>query len=145
MKKLFIAALMVVSLATSAFAAETNKVNSSVSYNFNIDFKNATNVTWTTAENYSKATFVLNNEKMEAFYNEDGSIIGTSKSVDVDELSINTKRTIAKRFTGYTVKEAIKFTGTEESAYYIAAENEQESVVLKVTDKQVSTLKRTTK
>ena len=35
---------------------------------------------------------------------------------------------------GYTIKEAIRFEGTDENAYYISAENEKGSVIFKIED-----------
>ena len=145
MKKLFFAALLAISVATSAFAAGTN-VNASVLRNFKMDFKNATNISWTAAEDYAKATFTVNNVKTEAFYNAEGELIGTSKNIELDELPVNAKRTFAKKFDGYTVKEVIHFEGSNESAYYLSAENNTEAVIFKVGEnEQLTTYKKTKK
>lgn len=134
MKKLFFAALIAVTVASSAFAADTKKVNSVTTSNFKSEFKKASEVSWTSTEEFTKATFVLNNQKMEAFYDQNGEMIGTSKAVSLDELPVSAKRSIAKRLSGYTVKEAIEFQGTDELAYYISAENDKETAILKVSD-----------
>jgi len=134
MKKLFIALMVTFAAATSAFAKDVNKVTERAIHNFNYDFKGAQQVNWTSKNNFIKADFVLNGQRMEAFYNTSGEIIGTSKNITLDQLPTSAKRTFAKRYNGYTVKEAIRFEGTEESAYYISAENEKESVILKVSD-----------
>jgi hypothetical protein len=134
MKKLFIAALITVTVATSAFAKDVNKVSSRAIHNFNFDFKGAEKVNWTAKTSFFKATFTLNGERMEAFYNLSGDVIGTAKNITLDQLPTNAKRTFAKRYDGYTVKEAIRFEGVEESAYFISAENEKENVILKVGD-----------
>ncbi len=133
MKKLLIAALFAVTCITSAFAAGT-EVNASALSAFKSQFKKASDVNWTSGEGFSKATFVLNNEKMEAFYSPDGDMIGTSKAITLDELSVKAKRDFSKKFGSYTVKEAIRFEGAEEGAYYISAANEKETVIVKVDD-----------
>jgi hypothetical protein len=132
MKKLFIAALLALTVAGSAFAKDTKKVNALVVRTFDSEFRKASNVTWTVNEEYVKATFTLNNEKMEAIYNPSGERIGTSRAITIDELPVKTKRAFAKNYGDYAVKEAIEFTGTEENGYFISAENEKEVVVLKV-------------
>ena len=71
---------------------------------------------------------------MEAFYSSDGDMIGTSKAITLDELSVKAKRDFAKKFGSCTVKEAIRFEGAEEGAYYISAANEKETVIVKVDD-----------
>lgn len=131
MKKLFMAALLCVTLAASAFAKDTKKMSAIAIRNFNIEFTKASEVNWTSTKNFLKATFVLDGEKMNAFYNQDGEKIGTSKAITIDELPVKTKRALAKDFGGYTVNEAIEFSTTDEVANYISVENEHEFVVLK--------------
>lgn len=145
MKKLFLAALLVVTMAASAFAKDTKKVNAAALGNFKVEFKKASDVTWTANENYAKASFILNNERMEAYYNPEGEKIGTSHAITVDYLPVKAKRAFAKKYGDYTVKEAIEFEGTDETAYFLSAENDAESVILKVTDDGLSIYKRTKK
>jgi hypothetical protein len=132
MKKLFLALLVAVTVAASAFAKDTKKVNYAASSNFKAEFANATSVTWTTTDQYTKAAFVVNNEKMEAFYNQSGEKIASSRTIAIDELPVKAKRSLAKDYAGYTVREAIEFEGIDDNGYFISAENEKESVVLKV-------------
>lgn len=145
MKKLFFSTLLAISLASSAFAAETKKVSSAATNTFAADFKKATEITWSVTDEYAKATFVLNNQKMEAFYNVNGEIIGTSTHAIIEDLPVHAKRSFAKKFNGYTVKEIIHFDGTEETAYYISAENDKETVILKVGVNEALTTFATTK
>ncbi|MEJ7682748.1 MAG: hypothetical protein WKG06_33795 [Segetibacter sp.] len=143
MKKLFISALLSVTVALSSFAAEGNKVSFTARNNFESQFKHASDVKWTSGENYTKATFILNNVRTEALYSEAGDFIGTNQAITLEELPVKAKRAFVKKYGGYTVKEAIRFEGTQESAYYISAENEKGSVILKVEDSgYMSTVKR---
>lgn len=145
MKKLFITTLLAVSLAASAFAKDVT-VNVAAERNFKVEFKNAANVTWTATVDYTKASFILNNEKMEAYYSPEGEMIATSKSIAVESLPVSAKRTIAKKLEGYTVREAISFEGSNESSYFISADNNKESIILKVlSNGQVSIFERSSK
>ena len=134
MKKLFISALLAVTVALNSFAAEGTKVNYSVRSSFESQFSNASDVKWTSGENYTKATFVLNNVRTEALYSADGEFIGTNQAVAPEELPVNAKRAFAKKYAGYTVTEAVRFEGAQENAYYIVAENEKSSVIVKADD-----------
>ena len=72
--------------------------------------------------------------------------VGTSRAINLEELPVKARRAFAKKFDGYTVKQAIAFDGAEETAYYISAENEKEAVILKVDNSDgLSTFKRTKK
>ena len=145
MKKLFLSLLIASTVAASAFAKDTKKVNSLVARNFRVEFANASNINWATTDNYIKASFVIDDEKMEAFYNEKGEKIASSRTISIDELPVKAKRSLAKNYAGYTVKETIEFEGIDDSGYYISAENEKESVVLKVNNTGGLTPFKTTK
>lgn len=134
MKKLFFAALLVVSFTTATLASDVKKVSSRTLQKFSTDFAGAKDITWTLGSSYSRALFTFNNESMDAYYDWSGNLIGTSKKVYLEELPTSAKRVFAKKYADYTVKEAIRFDGAEEGAYYISAENMVHSLVLKVTD-----------
>ncbi len=145
MKKLFITALLAIAVAAGALATPT-KVSSAILANFNVDFKEASDVTWQIANDYTKAAFSTGDTKMEVYYNSTGNIIATSKGISLDELPVGAKRSFAKKFEGYNVIEAIKFDGFDELSYYISGENDKESVILKVNEQNdVSVFKRTKK
>ncbi|MEJ7829262.1 MAG: hypothetical protein WKF91_13725 [Segetibacter sp.] len=146
MRKLFLAALLTVTVAASAFAKDINSKNVRAERRFSADFKDAEKVQWTLRSTFAKAAFYLNGEKREAFYDLNGEMIGTSSNISLNQLPVAAKRIFAKKYDGYTVKEAIHFEGIEEAAYYISAENENESVILKVTDSNtVSVFKKARK
>ena len=143
MKKLFMSVLLAITVALSSFAAEGNKVNYAAVSNFASQFKRVSDVQWTSGESYTKETFVLNNVRTEALYTPAGEFIGTNQAITLEELPVRAKREFAKKYDGYTVKEAIRFEGADESAYYISAENEKGSVILKVEDSgSMSTVKK---
>lgn len=141
MKKLLFSTLIAVSLISSAFGAPVKKVNYRISSAFEATFPHVTNVEWDVTAAYAKATFVLNNKNTEAFYNPEGEFIGTSQAINVDELPTAVKRTFAKKYGTYTVKEAIQFEGNEETSYFISAENDKKSIILKVVGSTLSVLK----
>ena len=143
MKKLFISALLAITVAASSFAAGGNTVNLAALNNFKAEFKKASDVEWSSGETYAMATFTLNNVRTQALYTPEGEFIGTNHAINLEELPVRAKRAFAKKYEGYTVKEAIRFEGSQESAYYISAENDQGSVILKVEENgSMSTVKK---
>jgi hypothetical protein len=145
MKKLLLATMVVVTFATTAFA-EPTKVNYLALKNFTSEFKKASDVSWSTAGEFVKATFVADNQRMEAFYTSEGEKIGTSRGISIDELPLKAKRAFAKKYESYNVKESILFEGTDENAYFIKAENDAEEVIVKVSEGgSVSVFKRNKK
>lgn len=63
----------------------------------------------------------------------------------MDEVPTFAKRTFAKNYSDYTVKEAFRFRADDEEAYYISAENKKENIVLKVKEGSVTVYSRTNK
>jgi opacity protein-like surface antigen len=146
MKKLLLATLLAVSVAASAFAKDVTSATAAAQSNFKSEFKRAADVSWSATDQFVKASFVYNNEKMEAFYNANGDKIGTTRAIALEELPVKAKRAFAKKYDGYTVKEAIEFDGTDTTDYYISAENDKESVIIKVSNASwLSTFQKTKK
>ena len=146
MKNLLLSTLLALIIG-SAFATGESKISYFVLNNFKNDFKNATNVTWTTKAELSKAAFTENSRKVEAFYGASGKLVAVSKTIDLNELPVEAKRVFAKKYEGYTVKEAVKYEGTfhdkYELSYYLSAENDKESVIIKVDqNEQLSVYKK---
>src|SRR4051812_25053658 len=121
MKKLLLAALFAVTLIASAFASPVKRVNSFVTRSFQEDFKDVSDVQWDLSPSFAKATFILDDVRTEAYYDLNGEFIGTCHSISLDELPISAKRSFAKKYSDYTVSQAIEFTGRDETSYYISA------------------------
>src|SRR5215210_478259 len=109
MKKIIFLNLLAVAIFTSGFSAfndvSPEKVNYRMLLHFTNEFGNVENVKWTIESNFTKASFVYNNTKKEAYYNVFDEFIGTGEPVSIDEIPVWAKRAIAKKFSDYTVKE----------------------------------------
>jgi hypothetical protein len=141
MRRIFLVAALATSLASSAFTPNETTVNHTIQQSFRNEFSDAKNVQWSKTSSYVKATFVLDNTSTEAFFSNEGDLIGTSHAIKLEELSTGAKRTYAQKYSDYTVKEAILFKGMDESAYFISAQKEQTNVILKVVGNRISVFK----
>lgn len=135
MKQLFIMALLAIATGTSAFAGP-NTISAKVNEHFSASFKNAKNVNWKTDNKFDKASFVIDGKKVQAFYDEFGDLIGTSKTYDFDKLPKSAIETITTKYTypDYQLKDCIEFvSGGNETNYYISMARKNETVVLEIT------------
>ena len=134
MKKLFIAIVAVIALGTSAFAADVNsEVTMAVVTKFKSQFVNVTNVEWKIEGQYSKASFLSNGERMEAYYDNTATLFATSKAVAIEKLPARAQKKIAKNFSGYTLKECIEVDIAEDnSSYFASYSNDTYNVILKI-------------
>jgi bisphosphoglycerate-independent phosphoglycerate mutase (AlkP superfamily) len=132
MKKLFILALIAIATGTSAFAGPSSKVSN----HFASLFNEAKNVSWKSTEDYDKVSFVLNNEKVEAFYNSDEELIGTSKTMAFDKLPKAALEIITTKYTypAYQLTDCIAFNDANSGTnYYVSMKKAKETIVLKIT------------
>lgn len=132
MKKLLLAALIVVAAGSSAFALDATNVNFKVKSSFEAKFSGAQNVTWSAKDAYLKATFTIADERVEAFFGTDGDLIGLSRQVDLKKLPLNAIQTIQKKYGDYKVTEIIEFDRDGEKAYYVSLADDNKKQILEV-------------
>jgi hypothetical protein len=134
MKKIFIMALIAIATGTSAFAG-TYTVSTKVTEHFAASFKNANNVSWKADGRYDKVSFVLAGEKVDAFYDTEGDLIGTSRTLAFDKLPKSALETITTKYTypEYQLKDCIEFTNSsKEKNFYVSLERKNETIVLEI-------------
>lgn len=143
MKKLLIAALMVVAISVSAFA-DNSHINTKVLNHFQTRFEGASNVHWKTGDLFVKASFTMKEQRMEAFYDVDGELIGTSYNVTMDKLPARAIKAINERYPDYEVRETIEFDNVKDGlSYYVSVVKEHTKVVLQVSEQgDVTVFKR---
>lgn len=156
MKKLILTLALAATVGTAAFATDngkkSEKSSASVSYTvlnqFNVDFADAKDVSWTVTNNSQKADFTLNNVKMTAFYSLDGEYLGLTHNVDFKSIPAAAQKDIQSKYKDYTVGEVIKFetpvaasnwadrltTGNEVEpvSYFVDLKNESSEILVRV-------------
>ncbi|MES2374324.1 MAG: hypothetical protein V4557_17230 [Bacteroidota bacterium] len=135
MKKLFILALIAIATGTSAFAGPSS-ISTKVSEHFTTSFSKAKNVTWTTTAKFDQVTFQLNNETVDAFYDKEGELIGTTKTIGFDKLPKAALETLTTKYTypEFQLKECIEFvSAANEKNYYVSFERKDEVVMVEIT------------
>jgi hypothetical protein len=113
---------------------------------FMIDFPNATHVTWKRAA-FEEASFTLNGKEINAFYDLDDELIGTTTPANYNEIPANAQKEIEKYYKGYAPKSVIMFDDNEfndtdmilygnsfedEDNYFVEMTNNGKTIVLQV-------------
>lgn len=135
MKKILIASLIFVSFVSNSFASDNEKVSRKAIINLEANYAAAENILWTVTENYVKASFTLDNEKIDVFYDGNGDLIGSSKMMDFDKLPKEaiTFLTTEYQFPDYQLIECIEFTDADNSkSYFVSFDINGESIVLSI-------------
>ncbi|CAN5715193.1 hypothetical protein BH11BAC3_BH11BAC3_03050 [soil metagenome] len=135
MKKLvtlLTAAMML--LCSFTFAFDSDNVNSTIKAAFSNDFSAAKNVTWKKTSDFYFATFMFNNNEVNAAYNEAGELIGTSRTLAAALLPMDISIQVAKKYEGYSIaKKALELSFEGTTHYYITIMNDEYALKLKCT------------
>ena len=130
MKKLVL--LMAIVVTTQfCFANDAPATASSVVKTFNRNFFSATEVEWQYSETYEKASFLLNNQFMSAYYTHDGELLAVIRNIISDQLPLKLLLELKKNYSGLWISELIEVVNGANDEYYITLENADEKLILK--------------
>jgi hypothetical protein len=146
MKKLFITTAIAAMFSASVFADGTNKtaatrinVSYSVVKEFNTNFADATNVTWSVNHDFQKASFILNGVKTTAFYNLQGEFVAVTMNVDAKAIPAKAGAEIAGKYKGYSVEGVIVVQNNtelnpeaDETAYFVELKSDSKVILVKI-------------
>lgn len=134
MKKSLTGLVICFLLSTSALhAADKDPVSEKVRQAFTKEFEKATNITWMYLKdkNLYHARFQFNGEIVEAFYDEEGSLLSTARFINENQLPILVMKELANGYSNYTVREVVEFTNESQTSYIISVYNSKETVMVK--------------
>jgi hypothetical protein len=131
MKKILLAATILVAITTSAFA-DGKKSNAKLVSDLSTALKSVNESSWKTTDTYRKATFSFNGKSTSAYINaETGNLIGFSIAISTDALPEGTMENISKKFQGWQVTNSIMFIDASGNAdYYVQVDKNSKSLAL---------------
>lgn len=121
---------LAISLSTVfAFAGE-EKVTQKVLNAFNAEFSTAKEVEWTIGSDQYIATFNYNGDYVFAFYNTEGNLLGLTRYITPDALSMNLQISLKKNYSDFWVSDLFEVAKNGQTDYYITLENANKKIVL---------------
>jgi hypothetical protein len=129
MKKMILTLAIAVS-TLGAFAGEAN-VSEKVLNAFKTEFNTAKEVQWTTGVNYFMASFIYNEKYVNAYYNEEGELMGLTRNITTADLPMALQANLKNDYSSYWVSDLVEVTKNEGTSYYITLENADTKLVLK--------------
>ena len=96
MKKLLALALAF-TITTTTFAGNEQPVPTKIVNKLNTDFKVEGDVKWKSTEDWFKASFVSNNQIVDAFYSPQGKFIGVSRLISPSQLPMMLNREVEQK------------------------------------------------
>ena len=129
MKTIIVTLAMMITTGT-AFAGE-EKVNEKVLIAFQNEFNTAREARWTTGDNYFMVEFLYNEQRVFAYYNNDGELLGLSRYMSTLELPVMLQSKLKANYSGYWVSDLFEVAKNDNTSYYITLENADTKMVLK--------------
>ena len=133
MKKIKIALTAIVMLlASTAFADPGGDVTAKVAAAFQQDFSLASSVTWKEKSEFYFASFQLNGVFVDAAYNADGELVGTSRKINIDQVPLAVSMEIAKKYKDFSVSSQVTELNFEgQTSYYIDVQDNTQTLKLR--------------
>lgn len=146
MKKNFLFALLVALVFSgTGFANTGTSVNAMITQSFQKEFAGAQSVSWESIaeKDIYHASFVYNNERLNAYFDAAGTLLATGRYVKQENLPMLVTKGIAGRYGRYNVIETIEFVAGNETSYIVKLENEKLKLFVQAhSDGSINVLKK---
>jgi hypothetical protein len=129
--KILLGVFILITGISSAFANGTNDVNDRIIKSFQKDFAGAQQVQWSTAKEFVRATFTLNEQVVYAYYSPDGNLLGVTRNLVSGQLPINLYTDLKKGYNNYWITDLFEMASNNDNMYYVTLESRDYKIVLK--------------
>lgn len=133
MKKIKTALTAIVMLLVSTAIADPGAdVTAKVAAAFQQDFSRASSVTWKEKSEFYFASFQLNGVSVDAAYNAEGELVGTSRKIAFEQVPLAVSMELAKKYKDYSISSTVVELNFEgQTSYYIDVQDNSQSLCLK--------------
>jgi hypothetical protein len=125
MRKIFvIAALLLSAAVSSAYAKGDPEINQKVRNAFLKQFSGATNVQWQNQDELSIAVFLINGIRAAAYYDQEGKLHATIRTIFYNQLPLVVMSAITDKFKNPTIVNVSEITNSNGTHYNIVMESD---------------------
>ena len=129
MKKLLLVLGLVATMGVcSAYPSE--RVSQKVLTSFKTEFTNAQNVEWETGNNYFRASFTMNEQRIFAYYNVNGELLSIARYISSFQLPVNLFTDIKNKYSKYWISDLFEVSNSEGLHYYVTLETADSKLVM---------------
>jgi hypothetical protein len=129
MKKIvFVLGLLMIMTVSWAYPSE--KVSQKVLAAFKTEFATAQNVEWETGNNYFRAAFTMNEQRIFAYYNVDGQLLSIARYISSFQLPINLFSDLKNEYSKYWISDLFEVSNSEGLHYYVTLETADTKLVM---------------
>jgi hypothetical protein len=129
MKKIvFMLSLVVTMGVCSAYPSE--RVSQRALASFKTEFANAQDVAWETGNNYFRAAFTMNEQRIFAYYNVDGQLLSIARYISSIQLPVNRYADLKNDYSKYWITDLFEVSNSEGLHYYVTLETADSKLVM---------------
>src|SRR5215471_7160839 len=123
MKKIIIMLAMMLTLTTTwAFTGE-KAISKTALASFKAEFAGATEASWYADNDFYRVTFILNDEKLFAFYTTDGEFMTVTRYISPVQLPLYLQNNLKKFNRNAWVSDLVEVSTRSRTTYYATLEN----------------------
>ncbi len=128
---MFLILVLVASAITQTVSAADDKVSPRLSQALVKEFSGAKAIHWQAfkGRDIYQASFILNHQRLFAYFNGEGELISVGRYVDLNTLPILVSKSIADRFGDFEVKEVVEYTRDGSTQYALVLENSKKTIM----------------
>lgn len=128
---MFLILVLVASAITQTVSAADDKVSPRLSQALVKEFSGAKAIHWQAfkGRDIYQASFILNHQRLFAYFNGEGELISVGRYVDLNALPILVSKSIADRFGDFEVKEVVEYTRDGSTQYALVLENSKKTIM----------------
>jgi len=134
MKPLFILLTVVASFFSKTSSANDEIVSPAVLRSFQSSFANAKEIDWSLTKSFYKASFTLDGQHINAYYNSEGSLMAMTRNIHSSQLPIALQTTIKREYSAFWISDLFEIANEEGTSYYVTLEKAGTKLVLKSTN-----------
>jgi len=131
MKKILIAAVLLLSVSYASIAGNTKTIDPKTLAAFSKEFSTASNVSWQEESSFSKATFTINGSVLFAYYSTNGELIASSRNISSTQLPLHLFTTLKNDYNSYWITDLFELAVNDTTEYYVTLENAGEKRILR--------------
>ena len=130
MKKIvFVLGFVLAATVSQAYPSE--KVSPKVLASFNSEFTNAKEVEWETGNNYFRASFSMNEQRVFAYYDMEGKLLSIARYISSFQLPVNLFSDLKNEYSNYWISDLFELNNSEGLHYYITLETADTKLILR--------------
>jgi len=132
MKRIILMLTLCLSLFSLRSFASDVEVSDAALSSFKTSFANATEVNWTSYNDYYRVSFFEGEEYIVAYYNKEGERIALTRNISLKQLPLSLQVSLKNDYGNYWISDMFEVNNTEQGlVYYVTIENADSKIVLK--------------